>query len=433
MNSLGFQLILLFLVSNVKLSSTKELAKSSQAATGWSASRIEESSAESYSEESFTGENEDADTSRDQQQTAKQTPVNCDRVDSEFFRYLLKRYNKDNQQTGRTERLCSNLEYAATHCHRPTENLVSSLIQKSDYLDEDDFNFSQGIIRLCPLLLFKIQDQTCPPKLTDLRPAHDHPRPSAKYVWMFTLLFVTIISFCSLIGVVVMPFADSNSDSYKDAFNLFEGLAVGSLVASSLFHLLPQAFNLTNKNDDYLVKAMLIFGGIYLFFWSEILMKLVAEMKKRKKKKSISQANLQLLEDEMRINKLLSQSSQIVEVNGKGNLSRLNSLNENDIRLENRLENKLENRLENRLADDKLVVDGKEDKAERVVKSVKIEKGDDTGEQLHLSTRDHRAGSLITFVFCFSRNLEPQQIATVAWMIIFGGKELHLSTRDYRP
>ena len=91
------------------------------------------------------------------------------------------------------------------------------------------------------------------------------------------------------------------------------GLAVGSLIASSLFHLLPQAFNLTNgKNADYLNKSMLIFGGIYLFFWSEILMKLAAEFKKRKKKKSISQTNLELLEDEMRINKLLSKN----QING---------------------------------------------------------------------------------------------------------------------
>ena len=361
MNSLAVKLILLLLVLfSTKLSQTKELETSSEAAES-APSRTDSES----SDYSAAGHDQAAlsPTASESQQTQK--PVNCDRVDSEFFRYLLKRYNKDNQQTGRTKRLCSNLEYAATHCHRPNENLVSSLIQKSDYLNEDDFNFSQGIVRLCPLLLFKIQDQTCPPKLANPQMPHDHPRPNPKYVWSFTLLFVTIISFCSLIGVVVMPFADSNSDSYKDAFNLFEGLAVGSLVASSLFHLLPQAFNLTNKNDDYLLKAMLIFGGIYIFFWIDLLMKLVAELRKRRKKKSISQANLQLLEDEMRINKLLSQSSQVVEANGKSSLAGLSGSTDGD-----------------RCSELAVVRDetgSKEDegeKVEKVVKNVKIEKGD---------------------------------------------------------
>lgn len=370
MNSLAFILLLLVL-SSTKLSLTNELESIQSQTSPVNAPESVATSESRVDSEANAPANENDPATKAQQ---TQQPVNCDRVDSEFFRYLLKRYNKDNQQTGRTKRLCSNLEYAATHCHRPNENLVSSLIQKSDFLDEDDFNFSQGIVRLCPLLLFKIQDQTCPPKLASLQSPHDHPRPSPKYVWLFTLLFVTIISFCSLIGVVVMPFADSNSDSYKDAFNLFEGLAVGSLVASSLFHLLPQAFNLTNKNDDsYLTKAMLIFGGIYLFFWADIVMKLVAEFKKRKKKRSISQANMQLLEDEMRINKLLSQSSQTVEVNGKICMGDLSDSNDTTDRPTNAADQSSE-----------LVVVQKEEAKNKVVKNVKIEKdgrsSDDAGK-----------------------------------------------------
>lgn len=44
-------------------------------------------------------------------------------------------------------------------------------------------------------------------------------------------------------------------------------------------------------------------------------MKLMAELRKRKKKKSICQTNLELLESEMRINKILSTNQ--TEVNGE--------------------------------------------------------------------------------------------------------------------
>lgn len=236
----------------------------------------------------------------------KSKPINCDRFDNEFFHYLLKRYNKDKKQSGRTRRLCDNLQNAANNC-QTNENLFKLIHQSNrNQFNEDDFNFSQSIIRLCPLVIFHLNSQQCIAEKRFIESTLESlNKPNPKQVWLFALFFVTVISCCSLVGVVVMPFANTNTDSYKDAFNLFEGLAVGSLVASSLFHLIPQAFNLTNnKNDDYLSKAMLIFGGIYLFFWSEILMKLMVELRKRSKKKTICKTNLELVENEMRTNYL---------------------------------------------------------------------------------------------------------------------------------
>ncbi|CAG2122603.1 unnamed protein product, partial [Medioppia subpectinata] len=65
---------------------------------------------------------------------------------------------------------------------------------------------------------------------------------------------------------------------------LFEGLAVGSLVGSAIFHLIPQSFNLTRDGSHaYLWKALIIFGGIYLFFWSERIMKMVVEFRRKRK------------------------------------------------------------------------------------------------------------------------------------------------------
>lgn len=127
--------------------------------------------------------------SKDEQTLKK--PISCDRVDSEFFHYLLKRYNKDNQQIGRMRRLCNNLEYAATNCQKSDSNLFD-LIQNTDQLNEDDFNFSQSVIRLCPLILFRLHKQTCTVKANSEN-LSSHPRPHPKHIWTFAFLFVTII------------------------------------------------------------------------------------------------------------------------------------------------------------------------------------------------------------------------------------------------
>jgi hypothetical protein len=57
-------------------------------------------------------------------------------------------------------------------------------------------------------------------------------------VWGLGFLFVTIISLCSLLGVSVLPLMDKVF--YKQLLTALIGLAVGSLAASSLFHLIPQ-------------------------------------------------------------------------------------------------------------------------------------------------------------------------------------------------
>lgn len=144
---------------------------------------------------------------------------------------------------------------------------------------------SQSIARLCPLMLFQLQEKEC----VDQREINFKAKnkPSAGSVWGFAFLFVTIVSFCSLAGVGILPFFTDTS--YEVLITVLQGLAVGSLVGSALFHLIPQAFNLlSSDNHEYLWRALIIFGGIYLFFWSERLMKIISEYRRSKKLKEIS-------------------------------------------------------------------------------------------------------------------------------------------------
>lgn len=188
----------------------------------------------------------------------------------------------------------------------------------SDFKREPDNlrdSLSMSLAKLCPLILFQLHDseESCIP--------HRDDRPPLIAVWAFATLFITIVSFCSLIGLIITPFlgpsattadsslsdfTDSSSTSTESSFQpkvvisanqvevrpsracitLFEGLAVGSLVGSGLFSLIPQAFELQEResNQGFLVKALIIFFGIYLFFCSERIMRIILDARQKRKR-----------------------------------------------------------------------------------------------------------------------------------------------------
>ena len=196
------------------------------------------------------------------------TIKSCDKLDDKIIN---KWHSK--MSVHKIQSLCE----AATGCKSPKQliDLMSDSVPKAAPL-----LLSQSIVRLCPLILFQLQEHQC----IEQRESHYKAlnRPSSGAVWGFGLLFVTIVSFCSLIGVAILPLLTKST--YDVMLTLFEGLAVGSLVGSAIFHLIPQAFNLSGDGSHaYLWKALIIFGGIYLFFWSERIMKMVVEFRRKKK------------------------------------------------------------------------------------------------------------------------------------------------------
>lgn len=124
-----------------------------------------------------------------------------------------------------------------------------------------------------------------------------NPRPTPTLVWGTATLMVTIVSCCSLIGVSIMPLI--SGPSYKIFITFFTGLAVGSLLGSAIFSLIPQAFALHLQPDKaYLWKSLVIFLGIYLFYCSERLMRIYFDKKQSQQdeqlqlKKNKSSANI---------------------------------------------------------------------------------------------------------------------------------------------
>lgn len=83
--------------------------------------------------------------------------------------------------------------------------------------------------------------------------------------------------------------------SYKIFITMFTGLAVGSLLGSAIFSLIPQAFGLHLQADKaYLWKSLMIFFGIYLFYCSERLMRIYFDRRAKRKLRAQEQQQLKL-------------------------------------------------------------------------------------------------------------------------------------------
>ncbi|XP_037555499.2 uncharacterized protein LOC119432405 [Dermacentor silvarum] len=94
----------------------------------------------------------------------------------------------------------------------------------------------EALVRLCPVLLFQMQHRSC--DFTPPLAPRGKTRPTPAQVWGFGMLAVFVISCCSLAGLVIVPFL--SHALYHRLLMVFEGLAVGSLLGSAVFHLIPQ-------------------------------------------------------------------------------------------------------------------------------------------------------------------------------------------------
>ncbi|XP_046860242.1 uncharacterized protein LOC124453473 [Xenia sp. Carnegie-2017] len=139
-------------------------------------------------------------------------------------------------------------------------------------------------ISLCPAMLYQMTKKECNSesiKMLDEEKEEGKEKPAR--AWGFGFLFVTIISFGSLIGAFVVPLM--NTAIYKTLLMCMVSLAVGVLGGSGIFHLIPGALGLPVDDNDtsYLWKCSMIFLGLYVFFLLECSMKLYIRFKDKEK------------------------------------------------------------------------------------------------------------------------------------------------------
>ncbi|XP_041366384.1 metal cation symporter ZIP14-like isoform X2 [Gigantopelta aegis] len=151
----------------------------------------------------------------------------------------------------------------------------------------------QDVQELSPALLYSMMKTDCGQTKSN-NTSHDEGRvrPQPLAVWGFGFLFVTVISLCSLIGVIVLPCMKRSI--YRLVLVYMVALAVGSLAGSGLLFLIPEAFGLVGQDDHmgYIWKATAIMGGIYLFYLTERIMRILVTWRERKMKKGHIQDNM---------------------------------------------------------------------------------------------------------------------------------------------
>ncbi|KAM9368596.1 metal cation symporter ZIP14 [Phaethornis superciliosus] len=96
-------------------------------------------------------------------------------------------------------------------------------------------------------------------------------------IWGYGFLCVTVISLCSLVGASVVPFMKKTF--YKRLLLYFIALAIGTLYSNALFQLIPEAFGFNPQEDYYVSKSAVVFGGFYLFFFTEKVLKMLLKQK----------------------------------------------------------------------------------------------------------------------------------------------------------
>uniref|UniRef100_A0A8C3NHR3 Metal cation symporter ZIP14 n=1 Tax=Geospiza parvula TaxID=87175 RepID=A0A8C3NHR3_GEOPR len=131
----------------------------------------------------------------------------------------------------------------------------------------------------CPTILQQLESGACTSENLENEENEqtEESRPSSAEVWGYGFLCVSVISLCSLVGASVVPFMKKTF--YKRLLLYFIALAIGTLYSNALFQLIPEAFGFNPQEDYYVSKSAVVFGGFYLFFFTEKILKMLLKQK----------------------------------------------------------------------------------------------------------------------------------------------------------
>ncbi|TSK87391.1 Zinc transporter ZIP8 [Bagarius yarrelli] len=150
---------------------------------------------------------------------------------------------------------------AHAQCGSAEEILALYGLRNQTYLDK-------GHLRtICPAILNRALLPPCPLK-ENVPDIH-----IGSHVWGYGFLAVTIINLASLLGLALIPF--TKKPYFPKVLTYFIGLAIGTLFSNSVLQLIPEALGFDPKADNYILKAIGIFAGFYLLFFTEKILKMI--------------------------------------------------------------------------------------------------------------------------------------------------------------
>ncbi|KAM9311283.1 metal cation symporter ZIP14 [Gastrophryne carolinensis] len=155
--------------------------------------------------------------------------------------------------------------------------LSASTLFAAHNLTSDSTVDADGLQTFCPSILQQLETRACQESPVPQNETSAEGRPSSAEVWGYGFLCVTVISLCSLLGAGVVPFM--KKACYKRLLLFFIALAIGTLYSNALFQLIPEAFGFNPQEDSYIATSAVVFGGFYLFFFTEKVLKMLLKQK----------------------------------------------------------------------------------------------------------------------------------------------------------
>ncbi|XP_054841238.1 zinc transporter ZIP6 [Eublepharis macularius] len=204
-------------------------------------------------------------------------------------------------------------------CFNASKLMLSHGINTQVTLTASEFSY------LCPAIVNQIDGRHCIIHATSEKAESPPKTYSLQVAWIGGFISISVISFLSLLGVILVPLM--NRVFFKFLLSFLVALAVGTLSGDALLHLLPHShgnhhhhhekpfmehskdpmlrhlvFQSVEENAylDSTWKGLTALGGLYFMFLVEHLITLIKQFKDKKKKKKND-------DDEAEIKKQLSQ------------------------------------------------------------------------------------------------------------------------------
>ncbi|XP_010777248.1 ELM2 and SANT domain-containing protein 1 [Notothenia coriiceps] len=156
------------------------------------------------------------------------------------------------------------LETKMAHCES-TEQILSHF----GFSNESQLTV-EHLGRICPAVLTQVLLPSCP------YTGSKTPLPQDYSVWGYGFLSVTVINLASLLGLFLIPF--TKKPYFPKLLTYFVGLAIGTLFSNAVLQLIPEALGFDPKLDNYVENAVGIFGGFYLLFVVEKVLKMALRL-----------------------------------------------------------------------------------------------------------------------------------------------------------
>ncbi|XP_077161634.1 metal cation symporter ZIP14 isoform X2 [Paroedura picta] len=158
-------------------------------------------------------------------------------------------------------------------CFSSSELFATHNLSEGSHLGQREFQ------DFCPAILQQLESKACMSE--NLENEEDEQteegKPSSAEVWGFGFLSVSLINLAALLGVFIVPC--TKKVFFARILTYFIALSIGTLFSNALFQLIPEAFGFNPQEDYYVSKSAVVFGGFYLFFFTEKVLKMLLKQK----------------------------------------------------------------------------------------------------------------------------------------------------------